>query len=85
MSAVPVRAGSLASEAGETRREDRDAAGVVRPDSLEEYGASVAGCTRCRLGQGRRQVVFGAGSPRADLMFVGEAPGFEEDMQGLPF
>jgi uracil-DNA glycosylase len=43
-------------------------------------------CTRCPLAaQGRTQVVFGAGDPRADLMFVGEGPGAEEDRQGLPF
>ncbi|HZS24090.1 MAG TPA: uracil-DNA glycosylase [Gaiellaceae bacterium] len=52
---------------------------------LEAYGGAVAGCTRCRLAQGRTQVVFGAGDPHADLMFVGEAPGFHEDKQGLPF
>ena len=52
---------------------------------LEAYGREVAGCTRCRLSQGRTQVVFGSGSPHADLMFVGEAPGFHEDKQGLPF
>jgi len=46
---------------------------------------SVAGCTRCRLAQGRTQVVFGSGHPEADLMFVGEAPGFHEDKQGVPF
>src|SRR5216110_2135024 len=46
---------------------------------------SVASCTNCRLAQGRTQVVFGAGNPHADLMFVGEAPGFHEDKQGVPF
>jgi DNA polymerase len=46
---------------------------------------SVSGCTRCRLAQGRTQVVFGSGHPEADLMFVGEAPGFHEDKQGVPF
>jgi DNA polymerase len=45
----------------------------------------VAGCTKCRLSQGRTQVVFGSGSADADLMFVGEAPGFHEDQQGIPF
>src|SRR5205814_5306094 len=60
--------------------------GPVEPlDELQAYGAEVAGCTRCRLAQGRTQVVFGAGNPNADLMFVGEAPGFHEDKQGLPF
>jgi uracil-DNA glycosylase family 4 len=46
---------------------------------------AVAGCTRCRLSQGRTQVVFGSGHPEAELMFVGEAPGFHEDKQGIPF
>src|SRR5438093_4025654 len=54
-------------------------------DELRAYAESVAGCTRCRLAQGRTQVVFGSGNPHADLMFVGEAPGFHEDKQGLPF
>src|SRR6266496_6165748 len=58
---------------------------VGRLDELEAYAQSVAGCTRCRLSQGRTQVVFGSGNPRADLLFVGEAPGFHEDKQGLPF
>src|SRR5207248_6686115 len=42
-------------------------------------------CTKCALAQGRTQVVFGSGDPNADLMFVGEAPGFHEDQQGVPF
>ncbi|HEV7132769.1 MAG TPA: uracil-DNA glycosylase [Gaiellaceae bacterium] len=58
---------------------------VEHVDELQAYADSVAGCTRCRLAQGRTQVVFGAGNPHADLMFVGEAPGFHEDKQGLPF
>jgi uracil-DNA glycosylase len=54
-------------------------------DELEAYREGVLGCTRCRLAAGRTQVVFGCGNARADLMFVGEAPGFHEDKQGLPF
>ena len=53
--------------------------------ALDVYAGQVAACTRCRLAQGRSQVVFGVGNPNADLMFVGEAPGFHEDQQGLPF
>ena len=52
---------------------------------LHAYGEEVAGCTRCALAGGRTQVVFGSGDPGADLMFVGEAPGFHEDKQGVPF
>ena len=55
------------------------------PTELEAVAAEAAGCTRCRLHQSRTQVVFGQGDPRADLMFVGEAPGFHEDRQGVPF
>ncbi|MBI4260465.1 MAG: uracil-DNA glycosylase [Actinobacteria bacterium] len=53
--------------------------------TLEEVGADAATCTRCRLSAGRTQVVFGVGSPTADLMFVGEGPGYHEDKQGIPF
>jgi uracil-DNA glycosylase family 4 len=52
---------------------------------LDAYAAETAACTRCRLAEGRTQVVFGNGDPSADLMFVGEAPGFHEDQQGMPF
>jgi len=54
-------------------------------DTLHALGEQVSACTRCRLAQSRTQVVFGVGNPHADLMFVGEAPGFHEDKQGLPF
>jgi uracil-DNA glycosylase family 4 len=58
---------------------------VEHVDELVAYAEATGACTRCRLAQGRTQVVFGAGNPRADLLFVGEAPGFHEDKQGLPF
>jgi uracil-DNA glycosylase family 4 len=57
----------------------------VAATELEAYAAQTATCTRCRLAEGRTQVVFGNGDPDADLMFVGEAPGFHEDKQGFPF
>jgi uracil-DNA glycosylase len=52
---------------------------------LATLAAEAATCTRCSLAQTRTQVVFGRGNPHADLVFVGEAPGAEEDAQGLPF
>jgi uracil-DNA glycosylase family 4 len=52
---------------------------------LAAFAEAVSSCTRCALAAGRTQVVFGSGSPTADLMFVGEAPGFHEDKQGVPF
>jgi DNA polymerase len=53
--------------------------------TLEEAALEASTCTRCRLAQGRTQVVYGVGDPSADLMFIGEAPGFHEDKQGEPF
>lgn len=53
--------------------------------TLEELGALASTCTRCRLAAGRTQVVFGVGSPSADVMFIGEGPGYHEDKQGEPF
>ena len=53
---------------------------------LERYHRDeVVGCTRCSLSEERTQVVPGNGDPHADLMFVGEAPGYHEDRQGVPF
>ncbi|HVC13505.1 MAG TPA: uracil-DNA glycosylase [Acidimicrobiales bacterium] len=54
-------------------------------DELARVREEALGCTRCALAGGRTQVVFGAGNPAADLMFVGEGPGREEDIQGEPF
>jgi uracil-DNA glycosylase family 4 len=62
-----------------------DPEALNRREALAAYAAGTAGCTRCRLASGRTQVVFGVGDPNADLMFVGEAPGFHEDKQGYPF
>ena len=58
---------------------------VERAAALREYAEQTAACTRCALAKGRTQVVFGSGNPDAELMFVGEAPGFHEDQQGMPF
>jgi DNA polymerase len=58
---------------------------VDRAQRLAAFEQAVSACTRCRLSEGRTQVVFGSGNPDADLMFVGEAPGFHEDQQGFPF
>ena len=73
-------------------------AGLSRPDdvrlkadtngviTLAEVRAEIGDCTRCKLHTlGRSQIVFGVGNPQADLMFVGEAPGADEDIQGVPF
>lgn len=56
-----------------------------RRERLVELYREASTCTLCPLSEGRTNVVFGAGNADADLMFVGEAPGAEEDRQGLPF
>jgi DNA polymerase len=57
----------------------------VEGDSLERICGDLAGCTRCKLHQRRTNIVFGVGNPHAELVFVGEGPGHDEDVQGLPF
>ena len=54
-------------------------------DALERLRVTASTCTLCPLAKGRTQVVFGVGSPTADLLFVGEGPGREEDLAGEPF
>jgi uracil-DNA glycosylase family 4 len=54
-------------------------------ETLEQVRTDLGDCTRCKLAPTRRNIVFGSGNPRAELMFVGEAPGADEDAQGLPF
>jgi uracil-DNA glycosylase family 4 len=58
---------------------------VGHAELLESLRRQVEGCTRCPLHDSRTQVVFGSGNPAADLFFVGEAPGAEEDRSGVPF
>jgi uracil-DNA glycosylase family 4 len=53
--------------------------------SFDELADTASGCTKCPLAETRTQVVFGVGSTSADLVFVGEGPGAEEDRQGIPF
>jgi len=55
------------------------------PVSLDGIKREMGDCTRCRLHENRQSVVFGEGNPHAVLVFVGEAPGREEDLQGRPF
>jgi DNA polymerase len=57
----------------------------VAGDTLERVSSDLGECTRCKLHRHRNKIVFGAGNPRAELVFVGEGPGHDEDVQGLPF
>jgi uracil-DNA glycosylase len=58
---------------------------IAETAGLDALATEVAGCRKCRLGDGRTQAVFGRGNPSAELVVVGEAPGGEEDRVGLPF
>jgi uracil-DNA glycosylase len=62
-----------------------DALNRVPDDTLLKVRADLGDCTRCKLHPTRKTIVFGDGNPKADLVFVGEGPGHDEDVQGLPF
>lgn len=55
------------------------------PANLDEFERAISDCTRCPLGHTRTQFVFGVGNPQARIVFVGEAPGHDEDIKGIPF
>ncbi len=57
----------------------------IENDSLERIRADIGDCTRCKLHKARTNIVFGVGNPKAELVFIGEGPGHDEDIQGEPF
>lgn len=77
---APDKPASEGTEANEARGGNRDPM-----ESLEEIRAELGECARCELGRSRKNLVFGVGNPHARLVFVGEAPGRDEDLQGEPF
>lgn len=82
--------GAGADKAEGQRQKDESVTPVTvhksRHDLLVDIRNDIGDCTRCKLHRmGRTQIVFGVGNPNADLMFVGEAPGQDEDIQGFPF
>lgn len=62
-----------------------DSAESYKAKTLEELRAAIGDCRRCKLWSGRTHLVFGVGNPKAQLMFIGEGPGRDEDLQGEPF
>jgi len=58
---------------------------VVVESELDKIAVQAASCTACQLAEQRHSVVFGVGNPEADIVFIGEAPGSDEDLQGEPF
>jgi uracil-DNA glycosylase family 4 len=73
--------GTLETMSGESPGTERERAA----EALAALQQSLSDCRKCPLAEGRTQVVFGVGDPGAELMFVGEGPGFHEDKQGEPF
>ncbi|AKJ02917.1 Uracil-DNA glycosylase, family 4 [Archangium gephyra] len=89
--AAPVRREAPVARPLEAPAQARPAAGPLpgvvegeRP-TLDEIRRELGDCRRCKLCDGRKNIVFGSGNPRAELVFVGEGPGADEDAQGVPF
>ena len=79
-----LRGRRRAAAAANTARA-RASAVAEKAAELEKLRRELEPCCRCELGKGRRNLVFGVGRPDADLMFLGEGPGQQEDEQGIPF
>ena len=90
---VPLNAGGATEENGMNKKSKKDKQDKNKKLSAAEKAAAlekffkeeIDGCTGCKLSGGRANIVFGEGDPSARLMFIGEAPGAEEDKQGRPF
>jgi uracil-DNA glycosylase len=72
---VPVAAGASLFDSAER----------IEGDTLEKIREDIGDCTRCKLHKARTNIVFGVGNPKAELVFIGEGPGRDEDAQGEPF
>jgi uracil-DNA glycosylase len=72
---IPVMTGPSLFEAAER----------IKDDTLERIRDDIGDCTRCKLHKARTNIVFGVGTPKAELVFIGEGPGHDEDVQGEPF
>lgn len=87
--ARPVSIQAPPPVAAPPRRAGIQQAGLFTPapkqETLEQIREDLGDCRRCKLWKGRKNIVFGSGNPRAELVFVGEGPGADEDEQGLPF
>ena len=83
---VPTGSGekvSLSGLSGPSEQLNRQVPGVV--SELQSIRSEIGNCQRCRLSEKRKNIVFGTGNPGADVVFVGEAPGSQEDQEGKPF
>src|SRR4029450_1800658 len=76
---------SAAKESADSMVRSSENVAVNEARTLEELRGAIGDCRRCKLCLGRTHLVFGVGNPHAQLMFVGEGPGRDEDLQGEPF
>jgi uracil-DNA glycosylase len=83
--AAPASSSASAPAPGASADQPYRYPGLEQTEDLEATRAFIGECTRCKLHPFRHNIVFGVGDPHADLMFVGEAPGADEDMRGEPF
>ncbi len=79
------RAGEAQARQGEASKKYSAGEGPNQDLTLDSVRAEIGDCQRCKLAPTRTNIVFGSGNPHAELVFVGEAPGYDEDQQGLPF
>jgi len=85
---IPAEMSSVSLSQGEPKRQSPVAAaetGASASASLEDIALQASSCTACPLSEGRNSVVFGVGNPHAEIVFIGEAPGRDEDLKGEPF
>jgi uracil-DNA glycosylase family 4 len=75
----------IINDQGKDKNMDNLSSNYDTPVLLEEVRTILGDCYRCKLSQNRQSIVFGAGNTNADILFIGEAPGADEDIQGLPF
>jgi len=74
----------ISDEVVQELKQTADRAGLIF-ESLEKFGKRISGCVKCKLAKTRTKFVFGKGNHQARLVFIGEAPGRDEDLQGVPF
>ena len=82
---IPCEAELFATVHKETTQPSQSPNEMAKNNSLTAVRKELGDCTRCKLSETRKNIVFGSGNPKADLVFVGEGPGADEDEQGLPF
>ena len=82
---TPVRSAPLNSAAPQTQTHSKTTPPAIRADSLDDLRESLNNCQLCPLCAQRNHIVFGEGNPQARLMFIGEGPGYDEDISGRPF